>query len=68
LTFCIIRKNKVFNINSAFKNKDDVNEALEWLRYHKEKDFNEAAEIKKKKDAGEDYKVIEQGADKEDDD
>jgi len=68
-TYCFKKAHAVECANdSAFKNKDDVNEALEWLRYHKEKDFNEAAEIKKKKDAGEDYKVIEQGADKEDDD
>ena len=56
----------------ALKDKGSVEEALEWLRFHKEKDFNEANEIKKKKDAGEDYKIVEKEdegkADEEDDD
>ena len=45
--------------DKALKDKGSVEEALEWLRFHKEKDFNEAAEIKKKKDAGEEYKIVE---------
>lgn len=58
--------------DKAFKDKGDVNEALEWLRFHKEKDFNEAAEIRKKKEAGEEYKIVEKedegkGSDDDDD-
>ena len=45
--------------DSALKDKGSVQEALEWLRFHKERDYNEAMEIKGKKDAGEEYKVIE---------
>ena len=54
-----------------FKDKGSVEEALEWLRFHKERDFNEAAEIKKKKDAGEEYKIVEkedEGKEEDDDD
>jgi len=45
--------------DKALKDKGSVEEALEWLRFHKERDFNEAAEIKKKKDAGEEFKIVE---------
>ena len=57
--------------DSALKDKGSVEEALEWLRFHKEKDFNEAAAIKKKKDAGEEYKIVEkedEGKDEDEDD
>ena len=47
--------------DKGLKNKASVEEALEWLRFQKEKDFNEAAAIKKKKDAGEEWSIVEKG-------
>ena len=47
--------------DAGLKNKASVEEALEWLRFQKEKDFNEAAAIKKKKDAGEEWSIVEKG-------
>ena len=45
--------------DQEFEVKDDIEAALAWLKRHKERDFNEAAAIKKRKDAGEEWKVIE---------
>jgi hypothetical protein len=55
------------------EDKADVEAALEWLRFHKEADYNEAMAVKEKKDAGQEWKVIEKedekepGADSDDD-
>ena len=48
--------------------KDDVDEALEWLRFHKEKDSNNAARIKALKDKGEEYEIIEEDPEPDDPD
>jgi hypothetical protein len=56
--------------DKALKDKGSIEEALEWLRFHKEQDYNEAMALKAKKDAGEEYKVIEkedEGKDSDDD-
>ena len=45
--------------DKAFKDKGSVEEALEWLRFHKERDYNEAASLKKLKDNGEEYTIVE---------
>ena len=48
--------------------KDDVDEALEWLRFHKEKDSNNAARNKALKDKGEEYEIIEEDPEPDDPD
>ena len=54
----------------GFVNKGSVEEALEWLRMHKEADYNEARALKERKDAGEEVKVVEkeeeEGSDEDD--
>ena len=44
----------------SFKIKDDINEAIEWLRFQKEKDWGIAEKLKAKKDAGEKYEIEEE--------
>ena len=48
--------------------KDDVDEALEWLRFHKEKDSNTAARNKALKEKGEEYEIIEEDPEPDDPD
>jgi len=48
--------------------KDDINEALEWLQTHKEKDFNEAQALKAKKEAGEEIEIMEEDPEPDDPD
>jgi len=50
------------------KVKDDVNEALEWLQFHKEKDFNEAARLKKARAEGEEIEIEEEEPEPDDPD
>ena len=67
--YCFKRAHAVECANDkALKDKGSVEEALEWLRFHKENDYNEAMKLKEKKDAGEEYKVIEKEGDGSDDD
>ena len=55
--------------DDGLKDKGSVEEALEWLRFQKEKDFNEAAAVKQKKDAGEEWSIVEkEDENKEEDD
>lgn len=35
------------------KQKDSIEEAIEWLKFHKEKDWNEAVKKKERLEAGE---------------
>jgi len=50
------------------RNPDDVQEALEWLRFHKEKDFNEAAKLVKKREEGEEIEIMEEDPEPDDPD
>ena len=45
---------------NEIKIKNDVSEAVEWLRFHKEKDWNIAEKGKAKRDAGETHEVQEE--------
>ena len=50
--YCFKRAHAVECANDkALKEKGSVEEALEWLRFHKERDFDEAMALKKKKDS-----------------
>jgi len=51
-TYCF-RKDHAEETAFEIKDKASVDEALEWLRFHKEKDFQVAMKLKEKKDAGE---------------
>ena len=53
-------------VTSEIKVKDDVNEALEWLKFHKEKDSIAAAKLKEQKDAGEEVDIQEEDPDPDD--
>ena len=58
--YCFKRAHAVECVNDkALKEKGSVEEALEWLRFHKERDFDEAMALKKKKDEGEEITVVE---------
>jgi len=57
--YCVREKHAKEVVNEI-RIKDDVNEAIEWLRFHKEKDWNIAEKLKTKKDAGEKYEVEEE--------
>ena len=50
------------------RNADDIQEALEWLRFHKEKDFNEAAKLVKKREEGEEIEIMEEDPEPDDPD
>jgi len=59
-TYCFKRAHAVECANDkAFEDKGSVEQALEWLRFHKENDYNEAMKLKSQKEAGEEVKVIE---------
>ncbi len=45
---------------NEIKIKNDINEAVEWLRFHKEKDWGVAEKGKAKRDAGEKHEVQEE--------
>lgn len=57
--YCV-REKHADEVIEEIKDKGDLAEAIEWLRLHKEKDWNDADALKKKKDAGEKYEVIEE--------
>eukprot|EP00966_Prymnesium_polylepis_P011197 257782-Prymnesium_polylepis.3 len=45
------------NVANELKESDSVDEAIEWLKFHKEKDWNEAMKKKERMDAGETVQV-----------
>jgi len=55
-----VREKHAKETANAIKIKDDINEAIEWLRFHKEKDWGIAEKAKAKKDAGDPYDVQEE--------
>ena len=57
--FCVRHKHAKEAANEI-KVKNDVNEAIEWLRFHKEKDWSIAEKGKAKRDAGETHEVQEE--------
>jgi len=57
--FCVRHKHAKEAANEI-KVKNDVNEAIEWLRFHKEKDWGIAEKGKAKRDAGETHEVQEE--------
>jgi len=48
--------------------KDDVGEALEWLRFHKEKDYNMALKLQQRRNEGEEVEVEEEDPEPDDPD
>ena len=48
-----IREKHAKEVASEIKTKDDVEEAVEWLKFHKEKDWNEAVKKQERIEAGE---------------
>merc|ERR1712046_46287 len=63
--YCV-REKHAKEVANEIRIKDDINEAIEWLRFHKEKDWGIAEKLKAKKDAGEKY-MVEEESDVEDD-
>jgi len=57
--YCV-REKHAKEVANEIKIKDDVNEAIEWLRFHKEKDWGIAEKLKAKRDAGEKDEVQEE--------
>lgn len=62
--YCI-RTKHAKEVANEIKEKDSVDEAVEWLKFHKEKDWNEAAKKKERQDAGETV-VVDKEVDTED--
>ena len=54
--YCVRHKHAK-EVADEIKIKDDVNEAIDWLRFHKEKDWGIAEKGKAKRDAGEKHEV-----------
>jgi len=50
------------------RNPDDISEALEWLKFHKEKDSNEAKALVKKREEGEEIEIQEEDPEPDDPD
>ena len=48
--YCV-REKHAKEVANEIKIKDDVNEAIEWLRFHKEKDWGIAEKLKAKRAA-----------------
>uniref|UniRef100_A0A7S0P4Q1 Uncharacterized protein n=1 Tax=Calcidiscus leptoporus TaxID=127549 RepID=A0A7S0P4Q1_9EUKA len=65
-TIAVLRSEHCFRLDHArecsneIAVKDDVNEALEWLRIYKEKDFNKANELKQRREGGEEIEIEEE--------
>ena len=57
--YCVRHKHAKEAANEI-KIKNDLSEAVEWLRFHKEKDWNIAEKGKAKRDAGEKHEVQEE--------
>jgi len=52
-----IREKHAKEVANELKESDSVDEAIEWLKFHKEKDWNEAMKKKERMDAGETVQV-----------
>merc|ERR1712139_681690 len=57
--YCL-REKHAREVSNEIKVKDDINEAIEWLKFHKEKDFNIAQKLVKAKESGETYEIQEE--------
>ena len=57
--YCV-REKHAWECADEVEAKDDVDEAVRWLEFHKEKDFGIAKGLKEKKAAGDEVEVIEE--------
>jgi len=57
--YCV-REKHAKEVANEIKIKDDINEAIEWLRFHKEKDWGIAEKLLEKKNQGEKYEIQEE--------
>merc|ERR1712087_215170 len=55
-----VREKHAKEVANEIKVKDDINEACDWLRFHKEKDWGIAEKAKNLKDKGEKYEIQEE--------
>ena len=73
-TINVLREEHCFRLDHAkeaaqeINVKDDVNEAIEWLQAYKEKDFNLAMDLKKRRDEGEEIEIEEEDPENDDPD
>lgn len=73
-TIAVLRSEHCFRLDHATECcgeiavKDDINEALEWLRTYKEKDFNKARELKERRAGGEEIEIEEEDPEPDDPD
>ena len=56
----IVREKHAWECADEVEAKDDVDEAVRWLEFHKEKDFGIAKGLKEKKAAGDEVEVVEE--------